>query len=53
MRKWYRDELVPLLERTGFAAVDVRTGADEQDTRLRRLPARSKPQLLRGELRYA
>jgi SAM-dependent methyltransferase len=30
MRQWYRDELVPLLERTGFAAVDVNAGADER-----------------------
>ena len=30
MRQWYRDELVPLLERTGFAAVDVKAGADER-----------------------
>ena len=29
MRQWYRDELVPLLKRIGFAAVDVRAGADE------------------------
>ena len=30
MRKWYRHELVPLLECTGFATVDVKTGADER-----------------------
>lgn len=29
MRQWYRDELVPLLERTGFATVDVMAGVDE------------------------
>ena len=29
MRQWSRNELVPLLERTGFAAVDVKKGADE------------------------
>ena len=29
MRQWYRDELVPLLERTGFATVDVKAGADK------------------------
>jgi SAM-dependent methyltransferase len=29
-RQWYRDELAPLLERTGFARVDVRQGVDER-----------------------
>jgi SAM-dependent methyltransferase len=29
MRQWYRDELVPLLERTGFANVDVKPGVEE------------------------
>jgi SAM-dependent methyltransferase len=29
MRQWYRDELVPLLERSGFARVDVLPGVDE------------------------
>jgi SAM-dependent methyltransferase len=28
MRQWYRDELVPLLERSGFASVEVRPGVD-------------------------
>ena len=29
MRQWYRDELVPLFHRAGFASVDVRPGIDE------------------------
>jgi hypothetical protein len=29
MRQWYRDELVPLLHRAGFATVDVHTGVDQ------------------------
>ena len=29
MRFWYRDELVPLLEEAGFAAIDVFPGIDE------------------------
>lgn len=29
MRCWYRDELLPLLERSGFARVDVLPGVDE------------------------
>ena len=31
MRQWYRDDLEPLLRATGFAAVDVSRGID-QDT---------------------
>jgi SAM-dependent methyltransferase len=30
MRQWYRDELVELLERTGFASVAVSPGVDER-----------------------
>jgi SAM-dependent methyltransferase len=29
MRWWYRDELVPLLERSGFVEVEVKPGVDE------------------------
>ena len=29
MRFWYREELVPLLEQSGFAAVRVLAGIDE------------------------
>jgi len=30
MRQWYREELVPVLERTGFAAIEVKAGVDER-----------------------
>jgi SAM-dependent methyltransferase len=30
MRQWYRDELVPLLERTGFELVEIGPGVDER-----------------------
>jgi SAM-dependent methyltransferase len=30
MRQWYRDELVPLLERNGFEQVEVKPGVDER-----------------------
>jgi trans-aconitate methyltransferase len=30
MRQWYRHELVPLLERNGFANVEVKPGVDER-----------------------
>jgi SAM-dependent methyltransferase len=48
MRQWYRDELVPLLERSGFASVEVKPGVDETivvyiASRHRRPPTRSKP----------
>jgi SAM-dependent methyltransferase len=30
MRQWYRDEVVPLLERNGFEHIDVKPGMDER-----------------------
>jgi hypothetical protein len=30
MRWWYREEIVPLLERSGFERVEVRPGVEER-----------------------